>query len=70
LLFGSFSFVGEYYKSYKYIIPYGKENIKVNVPDDYEILVPKRVSIKDEDKLIEQALENPIGFNSFDEFNY
>jgi nickel-dependent lactate racemase len=50
-------------------IPYGKENIKVNVPDDYEILVPKRVSIKDEDKLIEQALENPIGFNSFDEFN-
>jgi len=50
-------------------IPYGKENIKVNVPDDYEMLVPKKVSIKDEDKLIEQALENPIGFESFDEFN-
>jgi len=50
-------------------IPYGKENIKVKVPDDYEILIPKKVSIKDEDKLIEQALENPIGFESFDEFN-
>ncbi len=50
-------------------IPYGKENIKVNIPEDYEILVPKKVSIKDENKLIEQALENPIGFESFDEFN-
>jgi nickel-dependent lactate racemase len=50
-------------------IPYGKENIKVNVPDDHEILVPNKVSIKDEDKLIEKALENPVGFESFDEFN-
>jgi nickel-dependent lactate racemase len=50
-------------------IPYGKENINVIVPDDYEILVPNKVSIKDEDKLIEKALENPIGFESFDEFN-
>jgi nickel-dependent lactate racemase len=50
-------------------VPYGKENIKVNVPDDYEVLIPNKVAIKDEDKLIEQALENPIGFESFDEFN-
>jgi nickel-dependent lactate racemase len=49
-------------------IPYGKENIKVNVPEDYEILVPNKVSIKDEEKLIEDALEKPIGFESYDEF--
>jgi len=49
-------------------IPYGMENIKVNVPEDCEILVPKKVSIKDQDKLIEEALENPIGFESYDEF--
>jgi len=50
-------------------LPYGKEYIKVNVPDDHEVLVPNKVSIKDEEKLIEEALENPIGFESFDEFN-
>ena len=49
-------------------IPYGKGNIKVDIPDPYEILVPNKVSIKDEDKLIEEALENPIGFESYDEF--
>lgn len=49
-------------------IPYGKENIKVNVPEDYEILVPNKVSIKNEEKLIEDALEKPIGFESYDEF--
>ena len=49
-------------------IPYGKENIKVNVPEDCEILVPNKVSIKDQDKLIEEALEKPIGFESYDEF--
>ncbi len=49
-------------------IPYGKENIKIDVPENSELLVPKRVSIKDEDKLIENALENPIGFESYDEF--
>ena len=50
-------------------IPYGKEKIKVNVPDDCEILVPKKVAIKNQEKLIEEALENPIGFESYDEFS-
>ena len=50
------------------VIPYGKENIKVDVPDDCEILVPNKVSIKDQDKLIGEALEKPIGFESYDEF--
>ena len=49
-------------------IPYGKENIKINVPDDCEILVPNKVSIKDQDELIGEALEKPIGFESYDEF--
>jgi len=49
-------------------IPYGRENIKVNVPEDYEILVPNKVKIKGEEKLIEAALENPFGFESYDEF--
>ena len=49
-------------------IPYGKSNIKVKVPEDHEILVPNKASIKDEEKLIEEALEKPIGFESYDEF--
>jgi len=49
-------------------IPYGKKYKKVNVPKNTEILVPKKVKIKDQDKLIEDALENPIGFESYDEF--
>ncbi|UCF12530.1 MAG: nickel-dependent lactate racemase [Thermoplasmatales archaeon] len=49
-------------------IPYGKDNFKVNIPGDCEILHPNKVSIKDQDKLIEDALENPIGFESYDEF--
>jgi len=49
-------------------IPYGKGNIDINVPENSEILVPKKVEIRNEDKLIEEALENPIGFESYDEF--
>jgi nickel-dependent lactate racemase len=49
-------------------IPYGKENIKADIPEPYEILVPNKVSIKNQDKLIEDALENPLGFESYDEF--
>jgi len=49
-------------------IPYGKENIKVNVPEPCEILVPKKVKIENEEKLIDNALENPVGYDSYDEF--
>ena len=49
-------------------IPYGKEKTKVNISEPCEILIPNKVSIKDQDKLIENALENPIGFESYDEF--
>ena len=49
-------------------IPYGKERIKVEIPEPYEILVPNKITIDDENKTIEKALENPIGFESYDEF--
>lgn len=49
-------------------IPYGENNIRLNIPKPYEILVPKEVEIKDEDQLIEDALEKPLGFESYDEF--
>ena len=49
-------------------IPYGKEKIKINITEPYEILVPNKVTTRDESKLIEEALKNPIGFQSYDEF--
>jgi len=47
-------------------IPYGKERVKVDVPEPYEILVPNQVKIKDQNELIEKALKNPIGKESFE----
>ncbi len=49
-------------------IPYGKEKIKINIDNPCEILVPNKVITRDESQLIEEALENPLGFQSYDEF--
>src|SRR4030043_425760 len=49
-------------------IPYGKQHITVKIPEPCYILVPNKVSIKDQDILIENALEKPLGFDSYDEF--
>jgi len=49
-------------------IPYGHDKIKIDVSDPFEVILPKEVEIKDQDKLIEEALENPIGIDSFDDF--
>ena len=49
-------------------IPYGKEKITVTIDKPCEILVPNKVLTGDESKLIEEALRNPIGFQSYDEF--
>jgi len=49
-------------------IPYGKKQIKVNIDESVEVLVPNKVKILDQDKLIDKALEHPIGFESYDEF--
>ena len=49
-------------------IPYGTDKIEINIDEQCEILIPKKVDIKDEDKIIEKALENSIGPQSFDDF--
>jgi nickel-dependent lactate racemase len=49
-------------------IPYGKQHITVTIPEPCHILVPNKVSIKDQEILIENALEKPLGFDSYDEF--
>jgi len=49
-------------------IPYGKEKIKVQIPQPCKILVPNKVEVKNQDEIIEKALNNPIGKESFEEF--
>jgi nickel-dependent lactate racemase len=49
-------------------IPYGKEKIKVNIPKPYTILVPNKVKSGNENKIIEEALKNPIGMEPFEKF--
>ena len=41
-------------------VPYGKEKIKVEIPQSYEMLTPNIVKIGNENKIIEKALKNPI----------
>lgn len=52
----------------QYTIPYGNEQIKVSIKEPLKVLLPNKVQKKDENKLIEKALVNPIGFKSFDDF--
>ena len=49
-------------------ISYGESQIHVNIPGKYVILTPKKVKKKDENKIIKNALQHPIGSNSFEEF--
>ena len=49
-------------------IPYGQKYINVKIPEPCEVLVPNKVLIKNQNTLILNALENPIGTKSFDEF--
>jgi len=49
-------------------IPYGEKYIKVKISEDCEVLIPNKVSIKDQDAIILNALENPIDSKSFDDF--
>ena len=49
-------------------IPYGKEKINVKISQPCEVLVPNKVIVKDQDKIIEKALKNPIGKESFEQF--
>jgi lactate racemase len=49
-------------------IPYGTETIKVKIPYPYEILLPNTVQCKDQNTIIMDALQHPIGKERFEEF--
>lgn len=49
-------------------IPYGKEKIPVEITYPYEILLPNAVKCKKHNKIIKEALQHPIGKESFEEF--
>jgi len=49
-------------------IPYETDKIEINIDEQCEILIPKKVEIKDEDKIIDKGLENSLGPQSFDDF--
>ena len=49
-------------------IPYGKGKITVDITEPFEVLEPNKVTAGDQNKLIEKALKNPIGKESFEEF--
>jgi len=49
-------------------IPYGEEKISINVPVPYEVLVPNEVEIREQNRIIEQAMRKPIGKDSFEDF--
>jgi nickel-dependent lactate racemase len=49
-------------------IPYGKEEIEISINENYEILKPNKVQIQDQDKIIKEALDNPINFKPFKQF--
>jgi len=41
-------------------IPYGKNKIKVEIPEPCKILIPRKVKTKNQKKIFENALKNPI----------
>ncbi|WP_287587716.1 nickel-dependent lactate racemase [Candidatus Borrarchaeum sp.] len=49
-------------------IPYGEENITIDISAPCEVLVPNEVQIRDQFEIIEQAIQNPIGKESFEDF--
>jgi nickel-dependent lactate racemase len=49
-------------------IPYGKDEIQITIDESCEVLLPKKVSIGNENEIIRKALENPIRKESFELF--
>lgn len=49
-------------------IPYGKEHVALNVEIPHEVLTPNELEVGDESEIIDKALSNPIGRESFEEF--
>lgn len=49
-------------------IPYGKEKIKVNISEPFIKLMPNKVEVRNQNKIIKDVLENPINCISFEKF--
>ena len=49
-------------------IPYGKDEIQITIDESCEVLLPKKVSIGNENEIIRKALENSIRKESFEIF--
>ncbi len=49
-------------------IPYGQEHHKIGVDADVRVLMPRQVTVRDEHIIIKQAIENPLGGQSFSDF--
>lgn len=49
-------------------IPYGKDEIPITINESCKVLLPKKVSIGNENEIIRKALENPIRKESFEIF--
>ncbi|MEF8848851.1 MAG: nickel-dependent lactate racemase [Candidatus Thermoplasmatota archaeon] len=51
-------------------IPYGKKKNTISTNKPVEVLLPKKVKIKNENKIIKEALEKPIDMETFEQFAY
>jgi nickel-dependent lactate racemase len=49
-------------------VPYGKETVPLEVPDDAEVVYPNEVEGQDEGKVLAEALANPITSKNFGAF--
>jgi len=49
-------------------VPYGQKKVKIDILVPCEILIPNEVVIKKQNKIIQEALKNPIKKESFEQF--
>ncbi|UCF49747.1 MAG: nickel-dependent lactate racemase, partial [Thermoplasmatales archaeon] len=49
-------------------IPYGKDNKLISINESFEILLPNKIEIKNEIRILKDAIEKPIDMDTFDQF--
>jgi nickel-dependent lactate racemase len=49
-------------------IPYGNKTLKLDIKHQHEILIPKKLKLKDERVIIKSAFEKPLDSQSFEDF--
>jgi len=49
-------------------IPYGNKTVKADIDYPFEVLIPKKLKLKDEKEIIKCAFEKPLNAQSFEEF--